>query len=44
MKKKLIALTLIVCLIAVVGLTGCGSKPYSQYDHNGFEDNADAHL
>ena len=19
-------------------------KPYSQYDHNGFEDNADAHL
>ncbi|MCQ4638073.1 trigger factor [Anaerovorax odorimutans] len=32
MKKKLIALTLIVCLIAVMGLTGCGSKPYSQYD------------
>ena len=32
MKKKLIALILIVCLFAVMGLTGCGSKPYSKYD------------
>lgn len=32
MKKKLIALTLMVCLLVMTALTGCASKPYSQYD------------
>lgn len=33
MKKRIIALTLIVSLVAVMGLTGCGSsKPFSKYD------------
>ena len=33
MKKKIIALTLIICLVAVMGLTGCGgSKPFSGYN------------
>ena len=32
MKKKAVALTLAVCLLGTMGLTGCGSKPYSSYD------------
>ena len=33
MRKKVIALTLAACLIAVIGLTGCGQeKPYGKYD------------
>lgn len=34
MKKKVLAAALVVCLIAVTGLTGCGGsdKPYSKYD------------
>lgn len=34
MKKKILAAALVVCLIAVTGLTGCGSsdKPYGKYD------------
>ena len=29
--------------LSMAGKT-CSEKPYSQYRHNGFEDNADAHL
>lgn len=32
MKKKAVALALAVCLLGTMGLTGCGSKPYSNYD------------
>lgn len=33
MKKRAIALTLVVCLIVAAGMTGCGSsKPYGKYD------------
>lgn len=34
MKKKILAAALVVCLIAVTGLTGCGGsdKPYGKYD------------
>lgn len=32
MKKKAVALALAVCLLGTMGLTGCGSKPYSKYD------------
>lgn len=33
MKKKFLALTIILCLLAATGLTGCGaSNPFSKYD------------
>lgn len=33
MKKKLLALTVIMCMLMTIGLTGCGSSnPYSKYD------------
>lgn len=33
MRKRLIAVPIIICLALVMGLTGCGdSKPYSKYD------------
>lgn len=32
MKKRAVAAALVICLLGTMGLTGCGSKPYSSYD------------
>lgn len=35
MKKKLLVLTVIMCILVTFGLTGCGSSnPYSKYDYS----------